>query len=290
MAGRVTGAAAAVTGMPAGTPVVTGLADVSAALVGGGVVGAGQAGTIIGSSCLNSVVTERPVWEPEGVGLSFLVPADRWTRTMPNQTGTLALDWFRRAFGAAGLDAAALDAAVAEVPRGARGVLFHPYLNGTGVLAPVYEPRARGRLSGLGLEHTRWDILRSIYEGLAFAVADCLELLPAFAEPITLLGGGAHSAVWRQIVANVTGRAFAAADSAEPGALGVALLAGTAAGWWHSLDEAVAACCTRGEPVLPDSGAQAEYRPRLERYRRLRRDLVEEQETQRAERERAASG
>ena len=179
---------------------------------------------------------------------------------------------------------------MAEVPRGARGVLFHPYLNGTGVLAPVYEPRARGRLSGLGLEHTRWDILRSIYEGLAFAVADCLDLLPAFAEPITLLGGGAHSAAWRQIAADVTGRAFAVADSAEPGALGVALLAGTAAGWWVDLDEAVAACCTRGEPVLPDSGAHAEYRPRLERYRRLRRDLVEEQETQRAERERAASG
>ena len=119
---------------------------------------------------------------------------------MPNQTGTLALDWFRREFGAAGLDAAAGHTArcgrgvtVAEVPRGARGVLFHPYLNGTGVLAPVYEPRARGRLSGLGLEHTRWDILRSIYEGLAFAVADCLDLLPAFAEPITLLGGGAKS-------------------------------------------------------------------------------------------------
>ena len=209
---------------------------------------------------------------------------------MPNQTGTLALDWFRREFGAAGVAAAALDAAVTEVPRGANGILFHPYLNGTGVLAPVYEPRARGRLSGLGLEHTRWDILRSIYEGLAFAVADCLELLPAFAEPITLLGGGARSAAWRRIVADVTGRAFAVAGAAEPGALGVALLAGMAAGWWDSVDEAVAACCIRAEPTLPEPAAHAEYRPRLERYRRLRRDLVEEQETRRAERERAAGG
>ena len=288
VAGRVAPAAAAVTGMPAGTPVVTGLADVSAALVGGGVVAARQAGTIIGSSCLNSVVTERPVWEPAGVGLSFLIPPAAWTRTMPNQTGTLALDWFRREFGA-GMDAAALEAAVAEVPRGARGVLFHPYLNGTGLLAPVYEPRARGRLSGLGLEHTRWDILRSIYEGLAFAVADCLDLLPAFEEPITLLGGGARSAVWRQIVADATGRAFAVADNAEPGALGVALLAGVAAGWWGSLDQAVAACCARGAATLPDPAAHAEYRPRLERYRRLRRGLVEEQATQRALRERAGA-
>ena len=289
-AGRVTEAAARDSGMPAGTPVVTGLADVSAALVGGGVVAPGQAGTIIGSSCLNSVVTERPVWEPAGVGLSFLIPPDRWTRTMPNQTGTLALDWFRRNFDAGGLDAAALDAAVAEVPRGARGVLFHPYLNGTGVLAPVYEPRARGRLSGLGLAHTRRDILRAIYEGLAFAMADCLELLPAFAEPIVLLGGGAHSAAWRRIAADVTGRAFAPASAAEPGALGVALLAGTAVGWWSGLHEAVAACCRQGGPVLPDPAAHAEYRPLLDRYRRLRREFVEEQQARRAERGREAGG
>ena len=105
VAGRVTEAAAGDTGMPAGTPVITGLADVSAALVGGGVVAPGQAGTILGSSCLNSVVTERPVWDPAGVGLSFLIPPDRWTRTMPNQTGTLALDWFRRNFDAGGPDA-----------------------------------------------------------------------------------------------------------------------------------------------------------------------------------------
>ena len=288
VAGRVTAAAAAATGMAAGTPVVTGLADVSAALVGGGVVRARQAGTIIGSSCLNSVVTERPVWEPAGVGLSFLIPPAGWTRTMPNQTGTLALDWFRREFGAAGIDAAALPAALAEVPRGARGVTFHPYLNGTGVLAPVYEPRARGRLSGLALEHTRWDILRSIYEGLAFAAADCLDLLPAFEEPITLLGGGARDAAWRRIVADVTGRSFAVAANAEPGALGVALLAGVAAGWWGSLDQAVAACCARGTPVLPDPAAHAEYQPHLERYRDLRRGLVEEQATQRALRQRAA--
>ena len=290
VAGRVTEAAARDSGMPAGTPVVTGLADVSAALVGGGVLGPGQAGTIFGSSCLNSVVTERPVWEPAGVGLSFLIPPDRWTRTMPNQTGTLALDWFRRNFDADGLDAAALDAAVAEVPRGARGVLFHPYLNGTGVLAPVYEPRARGRLSGLGLEHTCCDILRAIQEGLAFAVADCLELLPAFAEPIVLLGGGAHSAAWRRIAADVTGRAFAPASATEPGALGVALLAGMAAGWWSDVDEAVAASCGQDEPVLPDPVAHAEYRPLLERYRRLRRELVEEQQARRASRERATGG
>ena len=281
VAGAVTRAAATATGVPAGTPVVTGLADVSAALVGAGVVGPGQAGTILGSSCLNSVVTEQPVWEPAGVGLSFLIPAGRWTRTMPNQTGTIALEWFKREMGA-GLDDAALDARVATVPRGARGLVCHPYLNGTGVLAPVYEPRARGRLWGLGLEHTRWDMLRSIYEGVACAVADCIDLLPPFEEPVTLLGGGANSRVWRQIIADVTGRTFAVAAATEPGALGVALLGGIAVGLWDSLNQAVDACCTCGEPTIPNPTAHEEYARLLELYRHLRRDLVGEQDTRRA--------
>ena len=284
VAGVVTAAAAAASGLPAGTPVVTGLADVSAILVGGGVVTAGQASTILGSACLNSVVTEQPVWEPAGIGLSFLIPPALWTRTMPNQTGTLALEWFKRELAPGG-DDAALDEAAAQVPRGARGLLFHPYLNGTGVLAPVYEPRARGRLWGLATEHTRWDILRSIYEGVAYAVADCVDLLPPARDPSVLLGGGAGSRLWRQIIADVTGRPFTVAATPEPGALGVALLAGVAAGWWASIDEAASACCSRGDLTLPDRAAYEEYRDKLDLYRYLRRDLVREQSIHRAGRE-----
>ena len=123
------------------------------------------------------------------------------------------------------------------MPRGARGLLFHPYLNGTGVLAPVYEPHARARLWGLATEHTRWDILRSIYEGVAYAVADCVDLLPPATGPSVLLGGGAGSRLWRQIIADVTGRAYTVAATPEPGALGVALLGGVAAGWWPGASE-----------------------------------------------------
>ena len=281
VAGTVTVEAAAATGLPAGTPVVTGLADVSSILVGGGVVAAGQASTILGSACLNSVVTDQPVWEPRGIGLSFLIPPARWTRTMPNQTGTLALEWFKREL-APGSDDAALDEAAARVPRGARGLLFHPYLNGTGVLAPVYEPHARGRLWGLATEHTRWDILRSIYEGVAYAVADCADLLPPATGPSVLLGGGAGSRLWRQIIADVTGRAYTVAATPEPGALGVALLGGVAAGWWSSIEEAAGACCSHGEVMEPDRAAHEEYRGVLQLYRYLRRDLVREQSIRRA--------
>ena len=281
VAGTVTVEAATATGLPAGTPVVTGLADVSSILIGGGVVAAGQAATILGSACLNSVVTDQPVWEPRGIGLSFLIPPARWTRTMPNQTGTLALEWFKREL-APDSDDAALDEAAARVPRGARGLLFHPYLNGTGVLAPVYEPHARGRLWGLATEHTRWDILRSIYEGVAYAVADCVDLLPPATGPSVLLGGGAGSRLWRQIIADVTGRAYSVTATPEPGALGVALLAGVAAGWWTSIEEAVGVCCSCGAVTLPDRAAHEEYRGMLQLYRYLRRDLAGEQATRRA--------
>ena len=100
--------------------------------------------------------------------------------------------------------------------------------------------------------------------------------------PSILLGGGAASGLWRQIIADVTGRAYTVADTPEPGALGVALLGGVAAGWCSSIEEAVGACCSHGEVTEPDRAAHEEYRGVLQLYRYLRRDLVREQSIRRA--------
>jgi sugar (pentulose or hexulose) kinase len=276
--GRVSRAAAAETGLSVGTPVVAGLADVSSALTGAGAVAPGIACSIVGTSCLNNVVTAEPVFEPHGVGLCFLVPGGLWTRTMPNQTGALAFEWFKRELLGKDMSDRELDDAVAGVPRGAGGLLFHPYLNSTGVLAPIYEPRARARFWGLSVEHTRWHMLRAVYEGIALSMADCFQHLPAADDPVRLVGGATRSAVWRQMFADATGRPMVLVESREPGALGVAMLAGVAVGIWGTLHEAVEACCGLGAVIEPDPAAHADYKKALALYQRLRRDLVEEQE------------
>lgn len=279
--GRVTATAAQATGLTAGTPVITGLADVTAMLTGAGAVTPGSATVILGTSCLNSVTTTSPVFEPHGVGLSFLIPGRRWTRTLSNQTGTLALSWFWREFmqpvrGGQRPDFAEMEEMARTSPLGANGLVFHPYLNSTGLSAPVYEPTARGRLWGLGASHTRADILRSVYEGVALSIADCFESLPASVDTVQLLGGGARSRFWAQMLADSLGRPVAVNQSEEVGALGVGLLAGVATGFWGSLEEALEVSSPRTEPFLPDLDNHERYARVLSVYQFLRRDLAAE--------------
>lgn len=137
------------------------------------------------------------------------------------------------------------------MPPGARGVIFHPYLNSTGVLAPVSAPKARARFWGLSVEHTRFDLLRAIYEGVALAMADCMEYLPLSEDPVRLVGGAARSRVWSQIFADVTGRPMVLVGGEETGTLGVAMLAGVTVGIWKNLVEAVETCCKLGPLIEP---------------------------------------
>ena len=280
VAGTVTPVAMRATGLPAGTPVVTGLADVSATLLGAGGIRPGVCIAIAGTSLLNCATTREPVFEPRGVGVSFLLPGRLHARAMPNQTGALAVNWFAREFLTSADDGApdpsALDALAMQVPPGSRGVLFHPYLNSTGVIAPVYEPRARGRFWGLGIEHTRADLLRAVYEGVAFSMADCLRALVGADGCVRLVGGLSNSPFWRQLFADVTGRRVVSMTCPEAGALGVAMLAGVALSVWRDLEHAVDTGCRVGPSVEPEPDRHAFYAQRYKLYRHLRERLTEE--------------
>jgi sugar (pentulose or hexulose) kinase len=85
--GQVTPQAAEVSGLRAGTPVVAGAGDVPSSTIGAGVVKAGMACTVLGTTCHNSLVVPQPVFEPKDVGLLFVLPESSWLRTMVNLTG-----------------------------------------------------------------------------------------------------------------------------------------------------------------------------------------------------------
>src|SRR3546814_2492535 len=100
-----------------------------------------------------------------------------------------------------------MDRLAAGVAAGSDGLIFHPYLQGE--RAPHWDPRLRGSFIGLTLRHTRAHFARACYEGIAFALNDVLraakDLSGARFGDMRLLGGGARSATWRQIIADVTG-------------------------------------------------------------------------------------
>ena len=283
-AGHVTKEAAEQTGLPLGTPVLAGMCDVSAMLTGAGSMEDGALTLVLGTSCLCNMTVSEPALSPRGIGLSFLLPEGRYIRALPNQTGTVALNWFVKEFIQPGCEApidwAELEAAMAkQIPDGSDGLIFHPYLNSTGVIAPVYQPEARGRIWGLRLDHTRLHLLKALYEGLGYAVADCIgQMPPGGTGPIRAVGGGANSPYLCQLIADITGRPLQTLQNDEIGALGLTMLCGIHLGEWANLSEAAAALLTPGRVYTPSAQRHAFYLPRLAQYQLLRSHLAQEYE------------
>jgi sugar (pentulose or hexulose) kinase len=282
IAGTVTEEAAAATGLRAGTPVGTGAGDVSASALGLGVVAPGDACTLLGTNILNCLVVDAPLFEPADVGLLFPAPGGVWLRAMVNVSGTTSLDWFVAQFCAAERDAATspaelftrLEALAQQSQPGANDVLYLPYLGDLGITAPFYEPAARAEFFGLSDRHTRADLLRAVYEGIALSIRDGYAVLPQRAQEIRLSGGGARSAFWSQMIADTVGTTVVVPTGAtEYGAKGAALLAAVGVGLYVSVLDAVRATERGGARFEPRADLAGIYAERYAVYRALQGDL-----------------
>jgi sugar (pentulose or hexulose) kinase len=281
LAGAVHAAAAEATGLRVGTPVATGAGDVPASAIGLGAVAPGVACTLLGTNILNCLVTEGPVFAPVDVGLLFCLPGGRWLRAMVNISGTTSLDWFVRQFCEAEQQAAAtpaalfaaLEALAQRSPAGANGVLYLPYLSALGITTPFLEPAARAEFFGLTDQHTRGDLLRAVYEGIALSIRDGYAVLPAAVHEIRLSGGGAKSPFWSQLIADCTGKRVVVPQGSEFGAKGAALLAAVAIGWQSSLVDAVQAASGASRIHEPNPEKTQVYDRLYEVYRQVQEDL-----------------
>jgi len=263
--GAVLPAAAAETGLAVGTPVVLGAGDVPASALGVGAYAPGVACALLGTNFLDCVVTAAPMFEPRDVGLLFCLPGERWLRAMHNVSGTASLDWAidqfcqpERAAASGPADLYARVEALAQTSEpGARGVIYLPYLSAQGITTPYAEPAARAEFFGLTNDHTRADLLRAVYEGMACAVREAYEAIPLPVHEIRASGGGAKSAFFCQLLADVTGKRVAVPAGSEYGARGAAILAAVGIGWSATLADALA---------LDDAAATVyESRPALKR-------------------------
>jgi sugar (pentulose or hexulose) kinase len=280
-AGTVTPAVTAATGLPAGTLVVAGLVDVVASTLGAGAWRPGQACSIVGTSALNSLVSARPIFAPPDVGVQAVMPGGAWLRSLVNTSGTLNLDWMLDVLAAAEKERAAADGsdvfdlieeAIQDLPIGADGVIYHPYVNTTGVISPFVNPTARAQFFGIGVHHTRAHLMRAVYEGVALSMLDSYENMPERCDEVLLSGGGARSAFWAQMFADATGRRVLVAEGSEFGARGAAMMAGIGAGIYRDL-AAAAAIAQVARVHEPDPDAHSLYRALYELYRELYRRL-----------------
>jgi xylulokinase len=271
--GAVSPEGAVATGLRAGTPVVAGAGDQAAGAVGMGIVKAGMVSATIGTSGVVFAATSQPSLDPLGRihTLCHAVPG-RWHVMGVTQAAGLSLRWFRDRFGA-GVDDGRdpyerLTEEASSVPSGSDGLLWAPYLMGE--RTPHLDPSARGALIGLTASHTRAHVIRAILEGVAFSLRDTLAIfneinLPV--ERIRLGGGGARSALWRQIQADVYGQPVEILAAEEGVAFGAALLAGVSSGVWSSVDEAGEAAVRVSAQIEPN---RADAALMDEKYRRFR--------------------
>lgn len=278
--GQITSKIAKETGLKAGTPVVGGGADNTCGAVGNGVVRPGRMLSSVGTSGVVFAHSDRMRVDPKMRVHSFChsVPGKSYLMGVTLSAGN-ALKWFRDVLSpseravetASGMDAyEMLTASATQCGPGAEGLVFLPYL--TGERTPHQDASARGVWFGLSQRHERPHLVRSILEGITFALRDSLEIIQGLNVPVDEIrctGGGARSAFWRQLQADIFGHPVIAMNSEEGPAFGAALMAATGTGAFNTLEEATDSTLTVRHRSEPDPSRTTVYDSYYERFRDL---------------------
>ncbi|MBL8231202.1 MAG: xylulokinase [Bryobacterales bacterium] len=257
--GALTAQAAEACGLKAGTPVVGGGGDQAASAVGNGIVEAGIVSCTLGTSGVVFAHQEQPAYDAAGRVHTFChaVPG-KWHVMGVTQGAGLSLQWFRNQL-AAGTDYDALTAEASQSPAGAHGLYWLPYLMGE--RTPHLDATARAAWVGLTAKHSRADLIRAVLEGVSYSQNDCLEIIEQMGTAVTsvrLSGGGAKSAFWRQLFADVFGKRVVTLETQEGSAYGAALLA--LAGEYGSVTEVCRVAIREVSQAQPQEPAAGFYR------------------------------
>ncbi len=267
IAGRVTDIASTATGLPVGTPVVTGSHDVHAAALGIGALSPGSVSAIMGTFNINQMVSLQappsPLWQARGS-----LTDDRFLLMSTSPAGSTAVDWVRQLTVQADNDVAQAVSSALALRDGVMmkddDPLFLPFVYGT-----MLTPAIRGAFAGLGSWHGPTDLLRAGLEGVVFTHRFHLDALRQAgsieSRPVRLAGGGSRSREWTQLFSDATGLSVEVTDAIESGARGAAMLAGVGVGVFTDVDQAAEACVT----VVRTQHPRLERKPLLDtRYHR----------------------
>ncbi len=191
------------------------------------------------------------------------------------RSGAFLINWFVDQFvthgKATSADFEKLEAAASELPVGSNGVLVQPYFSG--VMDPHWDISARGVITGLSGSHTPFHVYRAIIESMTLdSVASTEEMERALGSDIEhylAIGGGANSPLWRQMLADASGKPVRVSATIEASALGAGMIAAFGAGWYDSITEAAQAMSGRSDEVLPNPAQYERYRELLAIYSKL---------------------
>ena len=275
VAGRVTAEAAAFTGLPEGLPVVCGSSDSAVEDYGAGAVEPGDLIIKLATAGNVNSMTAEAHPHPKTLTYSHIVPG-MWYSVSATNAAALCMRWLRDTFYAPQVESCSggnlyslIDREAAASPVGANGVFFHPYLQGE--RCPYWDPNLRASFTGVSISSTRGDFARALMEGVAFSLRDCYRTLEEMALPVKrifLIGGGARSPLWSEIVANVF-NCTVSVPSPGDASFGSCLLAGVGIGVFTDVRSAVAKCLHIDRTICPDAKAASAYDCLFKCYRQI---------------------
>lgn len=280
LVGAVNAAAAQETGLPEGLPIVAGIGDGQAAGLGVNAVGAEEVYLNLGTAVVTGTLSRRYLVNPAFRTMYSGLPGAYSLETVL-LGGAYTISWFVEKFTGEELTRLhpgqsaeeALEAAAQEVPPGALGLTLVPYWNSA--MNPYWDPAAAGIVIGWRGVHGQAHTYRAILEGIAFELRLHLEgvetALGVPLKTLTAVGGGARSSLWRQIIADVTGRTVSCVEEPEASALGAGIIAAAGAGLFAGPQEAAQAMAhAPHQRLAPDPQRSLFYTQLYEKvYRQL---------------------
>jgi xylulokinase len=275
--GPLTAQAAAQAGLTTCTIAVTGSMDQMAGALGAGNITPGIITEATGGALAICATLPGLVYDPgRHLPTQYHARPNTYCLQPFGQTGGMALRWFRDTFGQTemavardtGMDAYdLLTAAAARVAPGSEGLICLPHLTGTA--SPEFDPAARGVFYGITLKHGRAHFARAIMESVAYMLKKNLDMVEQTSGPVRevrSMGGGARSRAWLQIKADVLQKTVTPLAVEEAASLGVAILAGVAAGVFANLEEGIARMTRLGESLQPNPDDAPAYQRGYQEY------------------------
>ena len=245
--------------------VAAGAGDNAAAAVGTGCVNAGDCNVSLGTSGTVFIASDKFVQPSNNALHSFAHANGRYHLMGCILSAASANKWWVEDILGAGYDLPGAEALLGSNP-----VMFAPYL--TGERCPHNDVGVRGAFVGLSPQTTRLHMSLAVLEGVAFALRDCLELARSCGIAVSassVCGGGARSALWQRIIANVLNVELSTLKTEQGPAYGAAMLAMVACGEYADVASAAAAIVSKRPSVAPEKGLAAAYNERYKKFRAL---------------------
>ncbi|SEP07794.1 gluconate kinase, FGGY family [Mucilaginibacter gossypiicola] len=265
------------TGINADTPFVVGASDGACANLGSHTTGPDVAALTIGTSGAVRITSPKPVYNYDAMVFNYLLDEQTYVCGGAVNNGGIAVNWLLKNFlQKENLTAADYDdlfAEIASVPAGSNGLIFLPYLYGE--RAPLWDTKTSGTFFNIKPAHTRSHFLRAGLEGICFALNDVLKTLEDASGEIVqvnISGGFTSSAVWTQILADITGKRLAVLQSEDSSALGAIYLAARVL---HPENYDVLTRVEQQDFIEPDTKNHEVYSKMFPVFKKLYNDLKE---------------